>query len=160
MNTVDNIELKASWTLGQPVREKIMGLQSVLAEMPDAKGPEEMEAEYNEHYFAPGVYGRVMHIPAGMCVVGKIHKHAHLNVITKGRIKVVTEFGESVLVGPTIFVSEPGTKRAVYALTDTDWLTVHHNPDDKTDIREIEEDVIAPSFEAFDMLQLGQGVKL
>ncbi len=141
----------------QVCRSDILKLQRSIEELPDAKGEEELERDYNEHFFAPGVYGRQMTIPAGMCIVGKIHKHAHINVITEGVIKVVTQFGEDVYHAPRTWVSEPGTKRAVYALEETVWLTIHANPEDKEDIREIEEDVIASSFEEFDRLCLEQG---
>jgi hypothetical protein len=138
----------------KPVREKILSLESALGDLPGALGPEELQDQFNEHFFAPGVYGRKMLIPRGMCVVGKIHKHAHLNVITYGVIRVITEFGEDTYTGPRIWVSEPGTKRAVYAIEDTEWLTIHANANDTQDLKEIEEFVIAPSFEDFDRLML------
>jgi hypothetical protein len=128
--------------------------------LPEAIDAETLERELNEHFFAPGVYGRKMLIPAGMCVVGKIHRHAHLNVITTGVIKVVTEFGEDTYTGPRIWVSEPGTKRAVYAIEDTEWLTVHANPDNLSDVRKIEAQVIAPTFAEFDTPRLGQEEEL
>lgn len=152
-----NMELRHKYTVGQnaPSRSKILDLQAALMAQPDAMTEEEMENELNEHFFAPGVYGRKMTIKAGMCIVGKIHKHAHLNVITKGVIKVVTEFSEDVYTGPKIWVSEPGIKRAVYAIEDTEWLTIHHNASDETDIREIEREVIASSYQEFDGLLPG-----
>lgn len=155
--TAADVSLSYSFQVGRPTRQKIVDLQAALAEQPDAMGEAELEEKYNEHFFAPGVYGRLMHIPAGMCVVGKIHKHAHLNVITKGVIKVVTEFGEELYTGPKIFVSEPGTKRAVVALEDTDWLTIHTNRNEHRDLRALEDEIIAPSFEAFDRLRIEQG---
>ena len=156
------MEISVSYTIEPPAkrisRDAIMALQAALADVPGAMTDDlEIEEKYNEHFFAPGVYGRKMSIPAGMCVVGKIHKHAHLNVITKGVIKVVTEFGDDIFTGPRIWVSEPGTKRAVLAIEDTEWLTVHHNPTDTQDIREIEDFVIASSFEELDRFRLEEG---
>ena len=139
-------------------RAKILGLQDAISATEGSFDDMESEERYNDHYFAPGMYGRKMRIQAGMCVVGKIHKHAHINVLLFGRIKVVTEFGDAILEGSKVWVSEPGTKRAVYALTDCEWLTLHANPTDTQDIREIEEAVIAPDFESFDRLQLESGV--
>lgn len=49
---------------------------------------------------------------------------------------------------PYTFVSEPGTKRAVLALEDTLWTTVHVT--DETDLEKIEEYVIAPTYEALE----------
>lgn len=98
------------------------------------------------HIFAPGVYCREMTIPMGVTVVGKIHRHAHVNVISKGRVAVITEFGQEVIEAPRTWVSEPGTKRAVMALEETIWLTVH--PTEETDLDKIEAHVIAPTYEA------------
>lgn len=133
-----------------PTRGKIMQLQEAVGELPDQIDCDEL----NTHHFAPHVYGREMFIPEGSVIVGKIHKHAHLNVITKGLIKVVTEFGEDLYEGPKIWVSEPGTKRAVYALEDTQWLTIHPNFEDTRDLEALEEYVIADSYDALDTLLL------
>ena len=98
-----------------------------------------------QHHFAPGAYGREMTIPAGLVVVGKIHKHAHINVISKGRVQVFTEQeGVLELAAPCTFVSSPGTKRVVHVLEETVWTTVHVT--DKTDLAEIEREVIATDF--------------
>lgn len=100
------------------------------------------------HHFAPDVYGREMLIPAGGTIVGKIHRHAHLNVIVKGRAKVSTEFGGREVKAGDIFVSEPGVKRAVHAIEDTVWLTIHPNHANTQDLKALEDYVISPSYEA------------
>ena len=67
-----------------PSREKIQELQESMLElrcdMPEA-----------EHFFAPSMYGRKFTMPKGMLVVGKIHKHAHLIMVLKGRAEVISE---------------------------------------------------------------------
>ena len=100
------------------------------------------------HIFAPGLYAREMTIPAGGVIVGKIHRHAHINSISCGRVWVVTEFAKEELVGPVTFVSQPGTKRVVVAQEETIWTTYH--PTDETDLSKIEEHVIAPTYEALE----------
>lgn len=144
------MDVAVKQALQKKARAKIMDLEATMKDMDSSLEWEEVEELYNDHIFAPGVYGRKMLIPRGMCVVGKIHKHAHINVITRGLIKVVTEFGEDIYSGPKIWVSEPGTKRAVYAIEETEWMTIHANPSDTTDIREIEGEVIASSFKALE----------
>lgn len=99
-------------------------------------------------HFAPGLYSREIFMAAGKCVIGKIHKHAHMNVISKGRCVVYTEDGEKLLEAGDTFVSLPGTKRTVLCLEDVLWTTVHANPTDSTDSAWIESQLIAPSFEA------------
>ncbi|MDQ7996058.1 MAG: hypothetical protein AAGC76_09405 [Luteibacter sp.] len=95
------------------------------------------------HYFADGVYGRALLIPAGTALTGKMHRQRHLNFLMQGTIRVWTEQGGmKELEAPQIIVSDPGTKRVGYALTDTIWVTVHAT--EKTDLAEIEAEVIIP----------------
>ena len=85
------------------------------------------------HFHAPGVYCREMHIPAGVCAVGQVHLHAHVNLVL-GDISIVTPEGDQRITGYETFVSPAGTKRAVLAHADTWWTTVHANPDNETDL--------------------------
>lgn len=103
------------------------------------------------HHFAPGAYGRQILLPADTLVVGKIHKHAHLNMIMQGRVSVLTEEGPKTYTAPVVMVSKPGTKRVVYAHEETIWVTVHVT--DSQDLEEIEEQIIAKTYEEFDALQ-------
>jgi quercetin dioxygenase-like cupin family protein len=96
------------------------------------------------HHFAPGVYAREMFLPAGHTIVGKIHKHAHLNIVSKGSVILSTEEGSKKLNAPCVFTSYAGTKRAVYIKEDAIWITIHVT--DKTDLKEIEAELIAASF--------------
>lgn len=123
-------------------REAIMRLQDAIISEGLDVGPASCPVK---HHFAPGSYGREMTLPAGLVVVGKIHKHAHINVISKGRVQVFTEQeGVLELAAPCTFVSSPGTKRVVHVLEETVWTTVHVT--DKTDLAEIEREVIATDF--------------
>jgi hypothetical protein len=101
-----------------------------------------------KHIFAPGCYAREMTIPKGTLIIGKIHKHAHLNIISKGCVRVATEFGPSFFEAPYTFVSEVGTKRAVYALEDVVWTTIHVT--EETDLGKIEDYVIAKDYAALE----------
>jgi hypothetical protein len=106
------------------------------------------------HRYAPivaeygcGTYARELFMPKGLVVTGKIHKHSHINVISKGKVAVVTEFGKKVYEAPCTFVSEVGLKRAVYIEEDTVWTTIHltkHIGEDNLD--SVEEEVIAKSY--------------
>ncbi len=128
-------------------REQILNLQAAMLQE-FAHRPWEQDFPV-EHIFAPGLYARQMTIPAGGVIVGKIHRHAHVNTISKGRVWVVTEFGKDELVAPVTFVSQPGTKRVVVAQEETIWTTYH--PTEETDLARIEESVIAPTYEALGM---------
>lgn len=123
-------------------REAIMRLQDAIVYGGLDVGPAACPVQ---HHFAPGAYGREMTLPAGLVVVGKIHKHAHINVISKGRVQVFTEQdGVLELAAPCTFVSSPGTKRVIHVLEEAVWTTVHVT--DKTDLAEIEREVIATDF--------------
>lgn len=104
------------------------------------------------HFKAPGMYARQMLIPKGQLIVGKIHKHAHLNHITSGHVQVETEHGPMEIKGPHTFASEVGTQRCVLALEDTLWTTFHLNPRDldpenEDDMKQLENEIIAKSHE-------------
>lgn len=130
------------------IRKMLYELQAETANLPDVDCP-------LQHVFAPGVYARTITIPAGTVIVGKIHKHSHINILSKGKVTVVTEYaGRETLEGPITMVSSPGTKRAVYAHTDVVWTTIHLT--DKTDLNEIEDHVIAKTYAEYETFVLGQ----
>ena len=81
-----------------------------------------------KHSFSDNIYVREISIPKGTVLVGKIHKHEHPNFLMSGKVRVVTEETSEVLEGPLSMISSPGTKRALIALTDLVWITIHHNP--------------------------------
>lgn len=113
-----------------------------------------------KHYFTPinekygcCTYAREIFLPAGHIVIGKIHRHAHLNFIMKGKVSVNTEFGKKHLEAPCIFISEPGLKRAVYAEEDTVWVTVHlteHHGEEN--LGKMEDEVIAKTYEEIGLI--------
>jgi hypothetical protein len=110
------------------IRSKILGLQDAM--FADPRFDKECKDFPVKHFKAPGMIGRQMLIPKDSIIVGKIHKHAHLNQISYGHVRVMTEFGPMEIKGPHTFTSEPGTKRVVYAIEDTLWTTFHLNPND------------------------------
>ncbi len=97
------------------------------------------------HHFSEGSYGREMLIPKGTIIIGKIHRHAHLNVLMQGEVTASTDEGMKRMKAPLVFSSKPGTQRCVYAHEDTRWLTVHVTSE--TDMQKIEEYVIMPQAE-------------
>jgi quercetin dioxygenase-like cupin family protein len=129
-------------------RQRILDLELELRSVPGVVGP---EAFVTRHHFAPGSYAREIELPKGSRVVGKIHRHAHVNVISKGRVLVGTPDGVFELEAPLTFVSQPGTKRVVVALEDTVWTTVHVS--NSTDLGELERELMAPTFDDFDKEQ-------
>lgn len=115
----------------EEMRDTIKKLQSTMLEM-------RCDMPQAIHHFIPGVYCREFTMPAGMVVVGKIHRHAHPMMVVRGRAQVVTEFDNTVVESGFCAVSPPGAKRVVYAFEETTFMTFHHNPDDIEDLEIIE----------------------
>lgn len=104
-----------------------------------------------KHSFSDGIYVREIFIPKGTILTGKIHKHDHPNFLMSGKVEIITEFGgHEVFEGPKSMISQAGTKRAVHALEDCVWITVHHNPTNATDLKDIEKHVIADTYKDYD----------
>ena len=107
-----------------------------------------------KHSFSDGMYVREIFIPAGTVLTGKIHKHSHPNFLLSGEVEVFTEFeGLQRLKAPLSMISKAGTKRAVRAITDVVWVTVHSNPSDTQDLKQLESEIISPSFDALEHKQ-------
>ncbi len=98
------------------------------------------------HFFAEGVYVRQMLIPAGVALVGHIHRQPCVNMVL-GEIEVATEDGRKRIVGPITFASPAGVKRAGYAIRDTLWTTIHANPDNERDIDKLEAALIVDVYD-------------
>lgn len=120
-------------------REKILQLESVMKTMDSV-----LDQCMVRHIFAPGLYAREMTIPKGTVIIGKIHKHSHVNTISQGRCSVETEFGQHEIIAPYTFVSEIGTKRIVVALEEVIWTTYH--PSNETDLVKLENEIIAKDY--------------
>lgn len=118
---------------------KIWRLQEAM------QGMEQAELE-TFHYFADGMYARVLPRKAGTLIVGKVHKREHFYIVAKGCVQVVTDDGTQVYEAGTILVSKPGTKRAVLALEDSICLTVHRTK--HRDLKKIERQLIEPDRKA------------
>lgn len=102
------------------------------------------------HFFGFKTYCREMTLEADSVVVGKIHKFPCINILSKGKVRVVGEFESDVYEAPHTWVSLPGTKRAIYAMEDCIWSGMWMNPTDTRDLEEIERYLIADSFAALE----------
>jgi quercetin dioxygenase-like cupin family protein len=94
------------------------------------------------HYFSDSMYARVMECPAGSVVVGKIHRYEHFFIVTKGRVRVVTDQGSDDYEAGAVIAAHAMSKRAILGLEDSIIMTVHHTR--KTVLDEIEEELIVP----------------
>ena len=116
-------------------REQVERLQAEMATMPQAE-------LVTEHQFSPGMYMRKLFRPAGTLIVGKVYKEPHFFLCAKGEIIAWTESGMKRLQAGDVIESKPGTKRVTLAVTDAIGITIHRT--DKTDLDEIEAELIEP----------------
>ena len=123
--------------LDSPTVERIQAFQKAHAQLPQIEVPV-------DHLFAEGLYGRPMYLRAGESVVGAKHGKEHLCIVV-GHCIVVDGQSRRELVGWNAFVSHPGAKRAIVAIEDTVWMTVHATT--LTDVAEIEKAVLLPEGE-------------
>ena len=143
----------ALWDAGLPhdparTRAQIAALEAALAQHPDAVFGDSDVCPLT-HRFAPGLYVREIVLPKGFVLTGKIHRHAHPYFLLRGEVLVVTEHGgREHLRAPLAAIAPPGTKRAIVVLAETVWVTVHANPDNTQDLQVLEDQLIAPDYEA------------
>lgn len=123
--------------MDSPSVERITDYQRALAQLPQIDVPV-------EHIFAEGLYARPMYLKPGESVVGATHGKEHLCMVV-GNCIVVDGSSRKELFGVNIFVSKPGAKRAIIALGDVVWTTVHATT--LTDVAEIEKAVLLPEDE-------------
>lgn len=128
-------------------RNSVLALEAAMREMP------QIELQ-TEHFFADGMYCRVLSRPAGTLIIGKQHKREHFYIVCKGRVQV----GREVYEAGAVIVSKPGTKRAVLALEDSICLTIHRTK--KRNLDKIEMQLIEPDpkalFDASNKLKMEQ----
>lgn len=123
------------------IRAGVQDLQAKMESDPDCYKPREPE-----HMFAHGLYGRKIILNAGEYMVGKIHRHSCITFVMRGSIISTTDDEPILIQAPYAFVSPAGTKRAVLALQETEWMTVQASTN--TDLDELEKELIVDSFEA------------
>ena len=93
--------------------------------------------------FTKGMYIRECQIPAGTMLTSMTHKKQHPFVVSQGKIMVTSDNeGSIILEAPHTGITEPNTRRALHALTDTIWTTFHVT--NETDIAKIAEEILEP----------------
>ena len=133
----------------QMMRQKVESLQQELSKLPQYE-PE------TKHYFHGGMYCREVFRHAGVLVVGAVHKKEHFYLIVSGTVAITDGEGNvQEVTGPHLFQSKPGTKRAVYAVTDALCMTFHAI--EATSVEEAEAELVEA--EPDSMYSLGNQVK-
>jgi hypothetical protein len=121
------------------IHPNIRRLQECMMQMP------QFNDFRTKHFFAPGLYARSVWRPANVITVGRLHKHAHFAFVVSGTV----EIADGEIVPPPrysagdMFVTPAGTKRAVRAITDAEFMTIHRLDPDTRDLEEIERQLVA-----------------
>ncbi len=133
----------------QMMRQKVETLQQELSKLPQYE-------PQTKHYFHGGMYCREVFRHAGVLVVGAVHKKEHFYLIVSGTVAITDGEGNvQEVTGPHLFQSKPGTKRAVYAVTDALCMTFHAI--EATSVEEAEAELVEADPDS--MYSLGNRVK-
>ena len=97
--------------------DDVQRLEAAFLDMPQAECP-------ITHMFAPGIYVREVHMPAGSYIIGHHHTTDHLNIMLSGHLTILHEDGTKTdLYAPQSFIAPPGRKIA-YIHEDVIWQNV------------------------------------
>ena len=139
------------------IRNKIIAFEGHIKTLPGALITQEEIDTVNplKHSFGEGCYVREMNSPADELIVTKIHKKAHPFFLLEGEISILTERGYQRIKAPFYMVTPAGTKRIIRTHSPIKLVTIHVT--DKTDLDEIENEIIAKDFSEFDnIIEIGE----
>ena len=103
-----------------------------------------------KHSFADGIYIREMKMKKGQLGFSAIHKHSYGFFLLSGVLASSKEEGVEEFIAPCYIVSPRGSKRIVYAVEDCIITTVHANPTNTQDIKEIEKINVVFNWEEYE----------
>jgi|TARA_R110000824_G_scaffold92638_6_gene224609 hypothetical protein len=134
-------------TLAKSYKDKVTQIEEYLTSVADGEnivvgnGNELIYPDMWEykHSFADGIYIREMKMKQGQLGFSAIHKHSYGFFLLSGVLASSKEEGVEEFIAPCYIVSPRGAKRIVYAIEDCVITTVHANPTDTQDLKEIEQ---------------------
>ncbi len=147
----DNIPVKS-------YKEKVKEIESYLVSIADGKdivvgnGAELIYPDMwkYKHSFEDGVYIREMRMKKGQLGFSAIHKHSYGFFLLSGVLASSKEDGVEEFIAPCYIISPRGAKRIVYAIEDCTITTVHANPTNTQDLKEIEKANVVFSWKEYD----------
>ena len=129
-------------------------LENILRGKPDTYLGSEFSENVN-HYFAPGIYVRELHMAKGMILVGHRHSTETVNTLLKGKVALIEDGKLIYREAPFTYVSPAKHRKALYVIEDVIWQNVH--PSDEIDLQKLEDIFIekSPALIEFEK-QIGQ----
>ena len=156
----NNLSTIPGFEIGKNFEESVVRLENDLKSMADGDsiiaGTDEdpivtdSEKVPIRSFFMDGVYVREMTMYQGTAVIGAIHKHLHMCFLLEGHLSVASSSGVRDYVAPCYIIAEPGEKRVLYAHEDSLWYNTHKNPDNIEDVKLLEKDIVAVSYEEYE----------
>ena len=110
-------------------RDKIHAIEAEMKKLPQVQCP-------LRHYFSIGLYAREVTIPEGALVTGVTYKYPQINILSKGRMRVLIEDDIHEIEAPYTVVSDRGIKRIAFAITECVWTTILQTFETNIDIIE------------------------
>ncbi|MDC1452455.1 hypothetical protein N8371_08655 [Vicingaceae bacterium] len=102
-----------------------------------------------KHSFADQVYIRQMTMLPNQIVIGAIHNHEHVWFLLKGKVSINDNGVIIDHIAPCYMVSQPGSKRAIYAHEHSIFVNIHKNPSNTKDIDKLEKEIVSITEEDF-----------
>jgi hypothetical protein len=135
-------------------RKTVMSLEK---QMLDSDNPLIVKGNSNAfpltHSFSDGVYIREMSMLKDGIVIGKIHNRSHTWFLMKGKLKIANEDGVVTYSAPTYVNAGSGAKRVIIALEDSVFVNVHPNPNNITNIDELEKILTCETYTQYKQLK-------
>mgnify|MGYP001593480378 FL=1 len=132
-------------TIALSYKEKIKELEDYIISIADGVDivASDKELVYPDmweykHSFADGIYVREMRMNKGQLGFSAIHKHSYAFFLLSGVLASSKEEGVEEFIGPCYIISPQGAKRIVYAIEDCVIVTIHANPTNTQDLKELE----------------------
>ena len=142
MNTAHEIQIPSSQDI-----KSLENFQNYISSLPGAlvgDSEEYLKICPLKHSFVDGAYVREIFLPKHHLFITKIHKKTHPYFVMRGCVSVMVDGKIARITGPHTGITKAGTRRVIWTHEDTVWVTVHVT--NKTDISEIEKEVIAKNF--------------
>jgi len=132
-------------TLATSYKDKVKQIEDYFVSIADGKNivGDNTKLVYPDfwkykHSFADGIYIREMRMKKGQLGFSAIHKHSYGFFLLSGVLASSKEDGIEEFIAPCYIISPRGAKRIVYAVEDCVITTVHANPTNTQDLKEIE----------------------
>ena len=135
-------------TLAKSYKDKVVNGENIVV----GNGSELIYPDMWEykHSFGDGVYIREMKMKKGQLGFSAIHKHSYGFFLLSGVLASSKESGVEEFIAPCYIISPRGSKRIVYAIEDCVITTVHANPTNTQDLKEIEQKNVVFSWKEYE----------